>query len=468
MKEVGTRSRRQFLQYSAMFGGGTVLSLNSKVYARSNQPVSPTGSAKPDSPNILFLNVDELAWQAIEGYGCEYVKTPNINRLIKKGYSFSNSYSADPTCCPARTSWQTGRMSTEHGVVRNGNEGLVPGMPDMGQWLRKAGYRTYHTGKWHVTGRDVAESYDVLCLGTGFLYGENADAPVARTVDSFLADYKHSEPFLLLCGLMNPHDICLWIAQHFGYGGELPYSWLKDELPPLPANFHPAARECEYILENRKYGMTVRRLDAWKDDTWRYYRWAYYRYVEMVDAYIGTVLDALETSPFADNTLLVFSADHGEMYGSHQLITKGVFYDESARVPLIFCGTGRVPGNVMDKKHPASGLDLLPTFCDYAGIAPPPHQRGCSLRPLLEGRPSNQWREFVPAQCWKDGRMIRTDRYKYVMYKGAANPTEQLFDMEDDPGEVRNLAYEPTYQNVLARHRQLLSEFEAGLINGSS
>ena len=119
----------------------------------------------------------------------------------------------------------------------------------------------------------------------------------------------------------------------------------------------------------------------------------------------------------------------------------------------------------MDEEHLVSGLDLLPTLCDYAGIEPPPHQRGVSLKPLLEGRAVDGWREFVPAQGWVKGRMIRTNRYKYVMYKGDENPTEQLFDLKADPGETHNLAYDPAYQTVLSKHRKILREFETGLIN---
>ncbi len=459
MNKKRTVLRRDFLKHTTVFGGAAFLSAGLKSRAGARQP----GGSPGDRPNILFLNVDQMAMQAIGGYGCGYVKTPNIDRLIKRGYSFKKSYAADPVCGPARSCWQTGRMSSEHGVVRNGDD-IVPDMPDMGQWFRQSGYRTYHAGKWHVFGRDVTKSYSVLCYGTAD-YGENGDAPVTRSVEAFLQNYKNDEPFLLLCGLMNPHDVCLWIGQHYGYGGELPYPWLKEELPPLPDNFMPEKKECEYIQSMRNYTLRVRRVNAWSDDTWRYYRWAYYRYVEMVDAYIGMVFDALEASPFADNTLLVFSSDHGDQYGAHQLTTKGVLYEEAARVPLIFHSPGRVPENVVDEEHLVSGLDLLPTLCDYAGIEPPPHQRGYSLKPLLEGHLVGKWREFVPAQCWIKGRMIRTDRYKYVMYKGDENPTEQLFDLENDPGETQNLAYDPTHQAVLSNHRKILREFEGGLNN---
>lgn len=409
-------------------------------------------------PNILFLNVDQLSIRAIGGFGCAEVKTPNIDRLMQNGYAVRRSYSANPVCGPARSTWQTGRMASEHGVLTNRHD-IVPALPDMGQWVRTAGYRTYHTGKWHVVGRPVDKSYYVLADGTRQT-GENGDIPVARSVESFLDTYRDHDPFLLVCGLMNPHDICWWLAQHNGTA-EVPESMKKD-LPPLAFNFGNAEPECEYMKKMRDYNLNARNLKVWSDDMWRFYRWAYYRYVEMVDACIGSIITALEQSSHYRNTLLIFSADHGDTFGAHKgMITKGTLYEESVAVPFICSLPGRIPAGVLDEKTLISGYDLLPTVCDYAGIEPPEHQRGLSLRPLLE-RGEKPERAAVFSEVWVQGRMVRTERYKYLRYFDSKN--EMLFDLDSDPGELVNLAYQPGYEAILEQHRKLQDDFERSLI----
>jgi len=441
--------RRDFLKTSA-----TVSALAaSGRFARGAQ------IQRKEKPNILFLNVDQLSIRAIGGYGCPGVKTPNIDRLMQGGTAFRKSYAPCPVCGPARTTWQTGRMPSEHGVVTNGPL-MLQSLPDMGQWLRKnAGYKTYYTGKWHVYGRWAHESYYVLAEGT-LQDGEAGDIPVTRSVEGFLKNYRDPEPFLLGCGLMNPHDICLWISQHGE--SELPLEWIRDELPPLPENFGNASPECETMAAMRKYNLNARNTKVWSDDMWRFYRWAYYRYAEMVDGCIGQILDALENSPHRDNTLLVFAADHGDTHGAHKgMLMKDNFYEEAVAVPFVCRFPGRIPEGRIDEETLIYGCDLLPTVCDYAGIEPPEHQRGQSLRPVLENGASLD-REAVYSEVQVYGRMVRTDRYKYIRYQN--NKTEMLFDMENDPGELVNLAYRSEFKETLARHQKLQDAFEASLI----
>ena len=144
---------------------------------------------------------------------------------------------------------------------------------------------------------------------------------------------------------------------------------------------------------------------TWSDTVWHYYVWSYHRQVEMVDASIGRILDALENSPHADNTLIVFTSDHGDGMAHHRLFHKLSFYDGSLRVPLIVSWPGQVAENHVDRTHLASGFDLTPTLCDYAGTAPPPEQRGLSLRPVIKGR-NPSWRDYVVAHNYVIGRMV--------------------------------------------------------------
>jgi arylsulfatase A-like enzyme len=162
----------------------------------------------------------------------------------------------------------------------------------------------------------------------------------------------------------------------------------------------------------RQFG---RRHADWTERQWREYLWVYYRLAEIADAEVGRVLAALDQAGLSSSTVVVFTADHGEMMGSHQMVTKEKLYEEAAAVPLIVAPPAAKPA--VDSQHFVSGLDILPTVLDYAGVAAPPSLRGRSLRPLLEGKPV-PWREYVASECSSggDARMIRTARYKYIAF----------------------------------------------------
>lgn len=411
-------------------------------------------------PNILFINVDQLSMESLGAHGCEYVNTPSIDRLASQGTSLLESHCADPICCPARASWFSGRTSCEHAVVYN-NTPIRPDLPDLGQWLGENGYETVHTGKWHVSGRELADSFG-LVYGEHWV-GEYADEAVARSAEAYLHNRTSSDPFFLVAGFLQPHDICYWVFQNPRPPQDLPYREAYGALPPLPPNFAVDVPEPRGTRQQGSHLIGVKgpsHTRHWTEETWRYYLWSYYRHVEMVDAAIGHVLDALADSRYADNTLVVFASDHGEALARHGKVLKDFLYDEVVKVPLMFSWPGRLPEARQDGQHLVSGLDFAPTICDFAGAPPMPKHRGRSLRPLLEGR-TLEWREFVAAESYVNGRMIRTPRYKYIMYKG--DPVEQLFDLETDPWETRNLATESEFASVLQEHRDLLADWEAHL-----
>jgi len=439
-------SRRHFLKQTA---AGAAAALAGPLLTRSAPAIL---HKRP--PNLLFLNVDQLRLSAIGRYGCQYAQTPHLDRLIQRGTSFRLSHSADPICCPARAAWMTGRAPIENGVASN-NQALKlrAEMPDLGAWLRNAGYETFYVGKWHVTGREVSDSFTVL--NEGHPAGEQGDWGVSRACEALLRNRPATKPLFLGVGLMNPHDIC-----QFGHPPQhVTYPQIETQLPPLPPNFAFDPREPEYFIANLRRSQYAR-TRTWTQDSWRMYAWTYYRYVEMIDAHIGRILDALENSDYADNTLLVFSSDHGEAAGCHGLITKNYLYDEAVRVPMVVSFPGQVAANCLDEKNLVSGLDLAPTLCDYAGIAPPPDMRGLSLRPVLEARNAPR-RDHVIAHSAIVGRMVRTARYKYIAYQG--DKTDQLFDMLSDPLELRNVSAESAYAGTMADHRQMLADWEAQL-----
>ncbi|MYG00083.1 sulfatase-like hydrolase/transferase [Candidatus Poribacteria bacterium] len=441
-------------------------------------------------PNILFINTDQHYWDAISAYGNPYLHTPNVDLLHQNGVSFTKSYCTDPVCAAARSSWATGLYTSETGVPFNGGQ-LHSEIPDIGQVLKKGGYRAFHCGKWHVPGRDVRESFEVLYYGKDHIGAGGAayyDSASTHAVADFLTNYDEKEPFYLQIGYIDPHDVCEYLHNHEEKRIPNPVEQgilSEDELPPLPENFDYDVREtvlhrvCRRVDDALIHSRILKAVREWDELHWRYFRWNYYRFIEKVDAEIGRVLSLLRQTSFNDNTLIIFSADHGEACGSHQLFQKFALYEESVRVPFIVSCLGEgisVETERFDDTHFVSGVDILPTVCDYANIETPEGCQGMSLRPLVEGKNIN-WREhtYIESNYW--GRAIVSDEYKYVT-EYIPKTTEdfippgpdekqlglvQLFDKHNDPGENVNLAYEPNYQEVIDAFREKLLKQESQL-----
>ena len=401
--------------------------------------------ARTSAPNIVFVHVDQMRHDAVSAFGNPHVSTPNIDRLIADGTSFLRSYSANPVCCPARASWYTGRASSEHGVLQN-QRPLLESVPDLGQWMGARGYACFYTGKWHIPNRRVDQSFTLLPGGYG--HGERGDAGVASVAGGFLHNYDRPRPFFLNVGFLNPHDCCyLTFAPKnpsikFGISG-----LLREELPPAPGSF------------NAKTGMTSREGGRWDTMMVRLYNYYYYRMVEMVDAEVGRVYDAVRHSRQAENTLFMFTSDHGEMGGHHNLFKKGQFYDPALRVPLVCVFGGRVRAGKRDSEHLVSGMDIPATILDYAGLEQMPGMTVAeSLRPLLEGTPT-KWREYVVAESTSTGgphRAVCMEDFKAVL---GQDRSASLYNVKDDPLEMRDLAEDPKYAESLRRARAFHNEY---------
>lgn len=425
-------------------------------------PLAALTAAEPPRPNLLFLITDQQTAGALSCAGNPHLKTPNLDRLAARGVRFEKSYCTNPLCCPSRTSFFTSRMPHELGV--NGNtdaEIAAKGVPTMGELFQAAGYETAYAGKWHLqvpfpafkngkmpgftvlplAGRDPHQ-IDKETDGKGL----TVDPNTANAAIDFLKQ-PHSKPFLLVVSILNPHDIC-----------EYPEcSALRNLLPKDPAQLPPARPN---LRDTGKLPKALERALAhadWTEQQWREYLWVYYRLAEIADAEAGRVLDALDQTGLAASTVVLFTSDHGEMMGSHGMITKQKLYEEAAAVPFIVA-TPQTKAAV-NPQHLVSGLDVLPTLLDYAGISAPDTLRGRSLRPLVDGK-SVPWREFVAAESRAigDARMIRTDRYKLIAF-GTGEPREQFFDLEKDPGELTNLVAGPALAGEVDRHRKLLEQW---------
>ncbi|MBN2128493.1 MAG: sulfatase-like hydrolase/transferase [Sedimentisphaerales bacterium] len=451
MRETGC-TRRGFLRSVGL--GATAAALPGLACAAGAE-------RRSRRPNVLFLMTDQQTLRAMSAYGNPHLKTPHMDSLAAGGVRFGKSYCTAPVCGPSRSSLITSRMPHVTGVNINGQT-PDPSIPNMGQVFRGAGYATAWAGKWHLPRsypQGPVPGFEYLRVpdGTKFGLGAQTDGPVADEAIAFLRR-RHERPFLLGVSLHNPHDIC-WSVR------EDPPDPIDERLlPPLPANFEIDPNEPEFIgvcRRRTKYGPEILYTKDWDETRWRAYLYQYYRHVEEVDVEIGRILHTLRQQGLEDDTLIVFTSDHGEGAAAHHWVVKLMLYEEPATVPLVVSWKGVTPAGRVDRTHLVSGLDVLPTLCDYAGIGLRDDFEGMSLRPLIE-HPERPGREFVVTELASDsqdltktGRMIRTQRYKYIAFSFGARP-EMLFDMVADPGEMDNLALRDAARSELDRHRALL------------
>ena len=379
-------------------------------------------------PNIVFVHVDQMHADAMSAFGNRWVRTQAMDRIARDGVAFRQAYAAQPVCCPARASWYTGRTPLEHGVLINAAP-IDQEMPDLGQWLsRHCDYDTPYAGKWHIPARDVRQSFDLLHPGTGM--GEIGDGDVGRAAVAFLRNRKCDKPFFLSVGFLNPHDCCYTCGASGGVGKFGFAAEIEMDLPPLPENFDP---ELPWLSAEQR-----QRVGDWSELDWRYYIYSCYRQTEMADAHVGLVYDALARSRFAENTLFVFAADHGEGMGRHGRILKNFLEEESWRVPTIVVPPGGIDSSRgrRDESSLVSSLDIPATICDYAGTpALPDADVGRSLRPLLKGQ-RTEWRDHVFGET-DHSAGVRNGRYKAIFYP---DKPVRMFDLQKDPLEMKNLA----------------------------
>lgn len=445
--------------------------------------------AQTAKPNILFIITDQQHAGMLSCAGNPHLRTPALDRLAASGARFERAYCGNPVCLPSRTSMLLGVLPSHVGIGDNGGERVrVPEevlAHSMGRVFRDAGYETVYGGKLHTP----------MTLGEmGFeRLSKDERLGLAQACAGYLRK-KRDRPFLLVASFINPHDICYMALRDYELEkaqqekasspeekqkrlpkwfttASVSLATLDEALkspdgisreeffaklcPPLPANFEVPTGEPEEVLkaDPRPYRPYLRQHRA--DERWRMHRWAYARLTEKVDAEIAVVLAALRDAGLEEDTLVVFTSDHGDMDASHRLEHKSVLYEESVHVPLIVYRKGVTKPGLVDREHlVSSAVDLIPTMCDFAGIPAPAALHGRSVRALAEGRASEAWRDCLVAETLC-ARMVRTARYKYIVCDSGAR-REQLIDLEKDPGEMRNLAADPAYAKILTNHRRLL------------
>ena len=440
-------------------------------------------------PNVLVIITDQQHAGMLSCVGNQWLKTPNMDRLAAEGVRFERAYCANPACGPSRFSIFTGRLPSVIGQEGNlfSPTASLPKIT-MGTLFRQAGYRTVYGGKRHLAGwghaaiekegtfQVPAESKD---YGFDELLTEDCREKLAQSCAQFFRQ-KQDRPFLLVASFINPHDICFmaieawnkrgtnagindFLKKYFKMGlpeGEVLSQFIETNCPPLPANWEIPENEPKWIMEldSRPFRAYVRQ--NWSANDWRLHRWAYARLTERVDAEIGKLLDGLRESGLAENTLIVFTSDHGDMDSAHRIEHKSMPYEEAVRIPLIFSGKGVAKAGMVDRKHLVSnGLDMIPTLCDFAGIQIPSELKGHSVKPLVEGLPPADWRKELVIEN-ENSRILHMGDRKYVIIAPEETRREEmLIDLSKDPGEMKNLAADPAYRSQLENARQGLRQW---------
>lgn len=458
-------SRREVLK-SAVTAG---------VVAATSQLTVPFvhAAGRETRPNLLFLSTDQQHWRMLSCAGNTWLKTPHMDSLAATGVRFPTAYCTNPVCVPSRASYFTGVYPSRFNMRANESKDSKAA-PELlatgaGNLLTAAGYDVAFAGKQHFPRCMTAEQ-----LGFRNVLTKNDRDECADLSAQFIRQ-KHEKPRFLVCSLINPHDICMQgirahpesefekllmkvctveletldkvLASRPAVDEE---TFLRDHCPPLPANHLPLPDEPSAIADymNERPFMTWIRQN-WTDRDWRLYRWLYHRLTEMVDVQIGRVLAALRETGQLENTVVILTSDHGDNDSARKADHKSLPYDESARVPFIISHPGQTRAGITDDHLISNGLDLVPTLCDYAGIAKPAHMPGQSIRPLAEGRAVAHWRQTLVVES-EIARSIRDDRYKYIVFRNGTNRT-QLFDLQSDPIENVNLISSPSHTPIRQR-----------------
>jgi len=455
--------RRTFLKATGLTAAATL--------ARPALGALPAGR----KPNILLIMTDQQFADAMScRIGKGFLNTPAFDALAAQGTSFQRAYSPNPICMPARTSLMTGCYPHQTRIQTNGGKGnkSLDAKP-YAKIFKDAGYDTGYVGKWHIP-KIFATPKDFDFQA--FNKHQGIDRKIVEPIVGFMKE-KRNKPFLAVASFSNPHNICEWARDGVKAklrDGKIGTPPPLDKLPPLRPNHAVPEHETDAVLKMKKLYQSTKKFPVgnYTEKQWREYIWAYYRMVELVDGHIGELLRGLKDSGKEEDTLVVFLSDHGDAQGAHGWNQKTVFYDESSRVPFIIKFPGRVQSGKTSNRLVTTGIDLIPTLCDFAGLATPKGLPGLSLKDTAAGKTSDDPRKYVVSQDkfttkglkeiagqkMAAGRMVRSERYKYCLYDMGEH-RESLVDMVADPGEKLNLAYDSRHAAALKQHRQYYLEW---------
>lgn len=425
------------------------------------------------TPNILYIITDQHSASALScarSHGGEAerasalpVHTPAIDRIAERGVRFDNAYCAMPLSGPSRAAMFTGYMPGQCGMTDNGAV-----LPDslsgrtLGTLMEDAGYATAYAGKWHVHTNSLPAPHS---FGFERIHPQGDDGLADAVVDYLRKSKDSDRPFFVVASFDNPHNIC-----QYARGQQLPEAEISipadvRHCPPLPVNHLIGPNDPDILRWEREQSYRLYPTKGYSADDWRRYRAAYQGLVEHVDSLVGVIVDEVDRQNLWDNTIVIFTSDHGDGQGAHQWNQKTALWEECANVPLIVAMPGaRSSAGKVSHKLINNGIDLMPSLLDAAGADIPAHCRGNSwLEAPTDVAAADDVPYVVTETVFNEtagtrGWMLRTPRYKYVLYE-AGKGREALYDMETDRLEMRNLAVESGYDDVLRQHRQLLARW---------
>ena len=421
-----------------------------------------------DRPNILIIMTDQQTADAMSIAGNKDLHTPAMDKLAQNGVRFTRAYCSQPLCSPSRSAIMSGKMPFETGFVGNAPEkdGQWPDdLLMMGKIFQNGGYKTGYVGKWHLPVPTTKKNQH------GFEYIENTnfqdynDAATPSFCARFIKENKNT-PFLLVASFLNPHDICEWARDE-----DLKMDVLKDAPPPdqcpaLPANWQIPAYEPKIVRDQQKtVGLRTYPSVNYTPEKWRQYRWAYNRLVEKVDAYIEMVMASLKKYGVEKNTIIIFTADHGDGYAGHSWNQKQILYEESAKIPFIISKIGEWKPKI-DDMLVCNGTDIIPTICGFTGVSKPAYLKGIDISKKIANPAQNLRDTLVIETDFADneellgisGRAVISKDFKYIVYN-KGDLKEQLFNLTTDPGEINNLAVNKSYKKELLAMRRYLKQW---------
>jgi len=453
--------RRDFMKISSAAMASVGLSASA---AAANENAMPK-----KRPNIVYVFSDEHRWQSMPFTEMPEVVAPNMTKLAQQGTRFDNCTATAPVCTPYRGILLTGQWPHQSGYVSNDTvtrtDAIGQSSPTIAHMFNEAGYKTGYVGKWHLMNE--------TCENAGFdyfkhwLYGDNHWETEVRDIPSgeafktvrgynatgmtdqaieFMNEAKDGdEPFMLMLSLNPPH-------------------WRWDDSPEEFYNLYPD--------DNLPYRPNVEDKQKNSEKMHEYYR-HYHGHISAVDKELGRVMDALDKAGIAEDTILIYSSDHGSSFGSNGVYNKANPYEESVRVPFIVRWPGKVPAGVI-KESNLGTIDLVPTFCGLAGFEAPAHCTGQDFTRVFLGRPggpdpetqfvaiNNFKRNYFKSRLEDDERsafnpfrQVRGKRYSYAVDRFG---DWFLYDNKADPFQLNNLANDPKYAKV---REQMAAELDA-------
>ena len=441
--------------------------------------------SKKSTPNIIYIYVDQMSANMMSCAGNTHLKTPALDYIANNGIRFTRAYTTNPVCSPARVSLMTGRFpgyfkdANGKEVRENRGSMKIPTVSKevqnstLASYLKQTNYDLYFGGKEHLP-----TSLTPTALGFNKFSDDERDDLVNKATE--IIEKKHEKPYFMVVSLINPHDICYMALRKKATSkndavllkrakvelatldgamkipeGISEEEFYKSYCPPLPENFEPQVDEpkaVKSLINNRPFRKNAR--ENFTENDWKHHRYAYHRLTELLDKDVQQLLDAIKNSGQEDNTLVIFSSDHGDMSASHRMEHKSTLYEESANIPFMAMWKGHIPaGKVNTVDLISNGLDLLPTVCDYANTKGVSDVRGKSLRPLFEGKKTD-WRTTLGVESEIGKMVVANNGLKYVRYD-VDGIEEQLLNLKADPFERTHFTNDTNFTREFERLKKV-------------